>query len=79
MKKLILKPTTLHQGSVLTREQLKKVLGGAGVATSGGGKYKCCYTSSEPGGSGCSECHTYTTTPTCGKNSAGVQGVLTSC
>lgn len=44
MKKLILNPNAFNKGEVLTRAQLKKVMGGDGSDTGSGagGYYKCC-------------------------------------
>ena len=75
MKKLQLKLDGVKE--MLTREQMKKIIGGSGSG-SGGGNYKCCYTKTG-GSTGCSSCYHYTTKPTCGTNSEGTQGVLTSC
>jgi len=79
MKKLSLKASDLHKGEVLTRKQLKNVLGGddgsGGSDTSGGTKsLKCCYTNP----TGCSECKTFPSNANviCPEGSG---GTLTSC
>lgn len=82
MKKLNLKPNAVNKGEVLTRAQLKKVMGGMGSEAGSGdgaGNYKCCYNYPDPKDSGCSECKRYSTTPTCPTNIDRIQGVLTSC
>lgn len=66
MKKLSLKASDLHKGEVLTRKQLKNVLGGDGSGSGGSGsggsgatkRVKCCiWGTSVP--IGCDECMTY--------------------
>ncbi|MDQ0968484.1 hypothetical protein QFZ20_003887 [Flavobacterium sp. W4I14] len=44
MKKLSLKPNAFDKGEVLTRAQLRKVMGGdgSGSGSGPGGYYKCC-------------------------------------
>ncbi|MCX2495858.1 hypothetical protein OQX63_20355 [Pedobacter sp. PF22-3] len=56
MKKLSLKPNAFDKGEVLTRAQLRKVMGGIG-STNGGGSQDCkgeCSTNSDcSGGKSC--------------------------
>lgn len=62
--------------NLLSKAEMKKVMGGVlpvDDGESGGSRYKCVYPTGE------SNCYTYTTTPTCGKDYTGAQGTLTAC
>lgn len=74
MKKLILKRPDFKDGEVLTRSQLKKVLGGDGSGSGGSGtvKKKCCYTNP----TGCSVC---VDVPAGSSASCPSGGTLSSC
>lgn len=52
MKKLILKPNAFDRGEVLTRVQLRKVMGGTGSSDSGSSNY-CLTHANCPSGSVC--------------------------
>ena len=78
MKKLSLKASDLHKGEVLTRKQLKSVLGGddgsGGSGTSGGAtkNVMCCY---HPG----AVCLTCATVPINANVSCEMGGTVTAC
>ena len=60
----------MKKENLLSKAEMRNVMGGVLPAA----KYQCCYTAPKPEDSGCSDCYSYTTTPYCGKNSAGIQG-----